>query len=114
MSLGPLQGENQGNPADRCRARFNRVEVRDRRPDGSRQLDSFDLIHLGIGAVLGWRGDQVLAAGERPLGMDRARLVFEKGAGNALAEVGQTDLARRALSQSARAGAERAVRRHRA
>src|SRR5207249_3177658 len=38
-------------------------------------------------AALGRRGDQVLAAGDRPLLVDRARLVLEERAGDAEREV---------------------------
>ena len=93
MSLGPLQGENQGNPADRSGVRFNRVEACKCRPHRGWQLDPLDLVHPGVGAVLRWRGDQILAAGDRPLGMDRARFVVEKRAGDTLTEISQSDFA---------------------
>ena len=54
------------------------------------------------GAELGRRGHEILAADQRPLGMDRAALLLEERAGDAEREVGQRQFA---VAPSVRASA---------
>ena len=48
---------------------------------------------VGPGAQLGRRGHEILAADQRPVGMDRAALVLEERAGHAQREVGDREFA---------------------
>jgi len=82
----PGEQENQRHPAAARRldvgAHFDE-NIREFQRDG----DTDHGINGRVHAVFRWRGDQVLAADNRTDGMDAARLILEKRAGDALPNV---------------------------
>jgi adenylylsulfate kinase len=90
MRGGPLEGENEGDPAGAAIPALLAQPV-DRLRDARRKRHERDPTRARIRAALGRRGDEVLAAARRALGVDAARLVLEEGTGDAAREVLETD-----------------------
>src|ERR1035437_2090952 len=91
MCRRPVRREDERDPRDEARRRAGRARSRPRRPDLRRQLHLIDGPRLRVGAVRGRRRDEVLAAADRPAGVNGAALLLEKRTRDAEVEVSEAE-----------------------
>ena len=89
LGLHPVKQENQWNPAGGVLIQLG-PEGAEGTAEPEREVDLGDR-HGHIGALLGWGGNKVLAAGERANGVNGASLVLEKRTGDLHGKVVEDD-----------------------
>jgi hypothetical protein len=86
MLVGPRERQDQRRPAREARL-WRHVHPGDSIRYFERKRHAANLQRFRARALFGRRRDQIFAAGDRPVGMNRTRLVFQKWAGDSQAKI---------------------------